>query len=177
MLADLERIVVWENTMPPTSTLDNLVSNPEQVRIIPIRSLADEEIDALVADKARYLGGRYTDFSGPNAGFMSWATAFERDIDAAEAMSFYENEMAAPAGWGLGPGTRTSLGDAGLVFEGVTTRLMGAPGDPVPMQLYLWRHGNVLLALGGWFDFDRDELRRVAEGMDARAIAVASDGR
>lgn len=172
VLNDLERIVVWEDTMPPTWTLDNLVSNPEQVRIIPIRSLTDEEIDALVADKARYLGGRYTDFSGPDSVFISWATAFERDVDAAEAMGFYEDEMAAPSGWGLGPGTSTGLGDAGLVFEGATTRLMGAPGDPVPMQLYLWRRGNVLLALGGWFEFDRDELRGIADAMDARAIAV-----
>ena len=170
-VADLEGIVLWEDTMPGTWTLDNLVSNAEQVRAIPIRSLTDEQIDALVADKSRYLGGRYTDFSGPDSIFISWATAFERDVDAGVALGFYENEMAAPAGWGLGPGTPIGLGDGGFVFEGDTTRLVGPPGDPVPMRIYLWRHGNVLLATAGWFAFDRNVLLAVAEGMDARALA------
>lgn len=51
---------------------------------------------------------------------------------------------------------------------------MGRPTgiDPVPAQIYLWRDGNLLLAVGGWFDYDAAELRAVAEGMDARAAAA-----
>jgi hypothetical protein len=39
----------------------------------------------------------------------------------------------------------------------------------LPMQIYLWRTGNLLMATAGWFDFDPNELRAVARGMDGRA--------
>ncbi len=172
-LNDLPAIVVWETTKPSTWTLDNLVSNATEVRRIPIRTLDGAALEAL-ANPPGYLGGRYTNFSGPNAVFMSLALVFERDLDAAAAMPFYEGELGADEGWGLGSGTPTHFGQSGLVFEGSTTRLTGAPGDPVRARVYLWRHGNVLLALGGWFEYQSDELEAAAAAMDQRAADLAA---
>jgi hypothetical protein len=105
---------------------------------------------------------------------MSWGTVFESPADAAAALPFYQNEMASPAAWGLQP-RPVELGDDGFVYEGETTALMGPPtgSDPIRATIYLWRNGNTLLAIAGWFDFDADELRAQAEAMDARANASA----
>jgi hypothetical protein len=171
--ADLPGIVLWEDTMPNTWTLDNLVSNPTEVRRIPIRSIADPELEAL-PNPDGYLGGRYSDFGGPDAVFISWGALFESGVQAAAALPFYQNEMEAAEGWGLGSGEPIALGSGGFVYTGETTALMGQPTgvDPIPAQLYLWRDGNLLLAVGGWFDYDAAELRAVAEGMDSRAAAA-----
>ncbi len=175
-LADLQPVVLWENSMPANWTLDDLVTNGEAVRRIPIRTLTEIELRELPVP-AGYLGGRYTTFSGPDAAFISWGLAFESAADAAAVMPFYENEMSSSEGWGLGPGVATALGDDGFVFTGETTALMGAPGEgePVPTRLYLWRAGNAVLAVGGWFDVDAAQLLAIAEGMDARAAALSKE--
>lgn len=175
-LADLQGIVLWEDTKPSTWTLDNLVSNGTQVRLIPIRSMTDAELQAMPEPRG-YLGGRYTDFSGPDAVFMSWGAVFETGPDAAAALPFYKSEMEAPNAWGLGPGLPTPVGHEGFVYTGQTRSLMGAPGgDPVPAQIYLWRTGSLLLAIGGWFDYDPQELRAVAGAIDARAAQRSRQG-
>jgi hypothetical protein len=171
--SDLPGIVLWDDTIPATWTLDNLVSNPDEVRYIPLRSAA--AIDGAAEVPRGYLGGRYTSFSGPDSIFMSWAALFATDADASATLPLYQREMAAADAWGLGPGEPIEFGDGGFVYSGETTALMGGPGssDPVRAAIYLWREGNLLLAIGGWFDFDPAELRAVAEGMDARADAVS----
>jgi hypothetical protein len=173
-VADLPAIVVWQDTKPATWMLDNLVSNTTEVRRIPIRSMAGSQIDTL-PDPPGLLGARYTNFSGPDSAFMSWAIVFERDLDAEAALPFYQHELEAQEAWGLGPGEAVPLGDEGHLFEGETTALVGQPTgvDPHPAAIYLWRDGNLLLALGGWFAFDSGELQAVAEGMDHRAAQVA----
>jgi hypothetical protein len=95
---------------------------------------------------------------------------------AGAAFNAYTSEMASADGWGLGTGTAVELGDQGLVFTGETFALMGSPPteDSVPMQLYLWRVGNLLLATGGWFEYDPAQVRLIADGMDARAAQRAS---
>ncbi len=175
-LPDLETVVLWEDTMPASWTLDNLVSNPTEVRRIPIRSMSTAEISAL-ADPAGYVGGRYADFAGPDSVYMSWAMVFDRDLDAAAALPFYENEMASLDGWGLGDGTTLALGDGGMLYDGSTTRLTGGQGDAVPARIYLWRHGNVLLALAGWFNYDPTQLDAVAAAMDGRATMLEREAR
>jgi hypothetical protein len=173
-MADLPGIVVWEDTKPPTWTLDNLVSNPHEVSVIPIRSMTATELENY-AEPFGLVGGRYTDFSGPDGAFITWGALFETEAQAAAVLPFYQGEMESINAWGLGPGVRTDLGDDGWVYTGDTTALMGQPTgrDAIPAQIYLWRDGNLLLAVGGWFDFDRAELLAVAEGMDARADALA----
>lgn len=171
--ADLVAIVVWEDTRPATWRLDNLVSNPTEVRRIPIRSLPAAQIREL-QDPPGLLAGRYTDFSGPDAAFMSWALLFESEAQAADALGFYRLELEGAQAWGLGPPVNANLGDESYRYEGETTAFVGPPTgvDPIPADVYLWRDGNVLLALGGWFDVDPAELRAVAEAMDRRADAA-----
>jgi hypothetical protein len=169
-LDDLPAIVLWDDTAPRGWTLDNLVSNPHEVMTIPFRSMGGTELDALEEPRG-YVGGRYTDFTGPGAAYMSWAALFEDAPDAEAALATYLNEMESSDAWGLGPGQPARLGDEGMVYTGETRRFLSdiAAGDPVPTQIYLWRVGNLLLATGGWFEYEPDELRAVAEGMDARA--------
>jgi hypothetical protein len=175
---DLQRVLLWENSMPASWTLDDLVTNGEAVRRIPIRTLTELELREMPVPTG-YLGGRYTTFSGPDAVFMSWGLVFESPADAAAVMPFYENEMSSSDGWGLGLGVLAALGDEGYVFTGETTALMGAPGEgePVRSQLYLWRAGNAVLAMGGWFDFDAAQLLAAAEGIDARAANLSKETR
>jgi hypothetical protein len=175
VIGDLPGIVLWQDTRPSDWTLDNLVSNPDEIRFIPIRSMTRDEFFALPVP-AGYLGGRYTDFSGPDGAYMTWSTIFVTDVQAAAALPFYQREMESADAWGLGPGAPVDLGDGGFLYDGDTTAFTGPPGtdEPVRTQIYLWRDGNVLLGLGGWFDFDADQLRTIADGMDARAEAIAS---
>jgi hypothetical protein len=177
-VTDLPSIVVWQDTMPATWTLDNLVSNPTDVRRVPIRSMTGAQIDAL-PDPPGLLAGRYTNFSGPDSVFISWATLYERDIDAAAELPFVQHELEAQEAWGHGPPSRVDLGDEGYLYEGETTALWSQPTgvDPVRSAIYLWRDGNVLLAMGGWGEFDAGELRAIAQGMDQRAMAVSQGGR
>lgn len=168
-IADLQRILVWDDTKPSDWTLDSLVTTPHDVATLPVRSVPGSE-HGLMTLPWGYVGGRYTDFSGPGGAFISWAALFETTADADAALEFYRSEMTAPDAWGVGPGEAAELGDEGMVFTGETRRLsVDALGDPVPMRLYLWRDGNLLLAFGAWFEYDPAAVRSVAEGMDARA--------
>jgi hypothetical protein len=173
-VADLSSVLVWEQTKPSTWTLDNLVSNPDEVRYIPVRSMTREQFDDLPTLPG-YVWGRYTDFSGPKGVFMSWALLFETDASAAAALPFYQHEMESTAAWGLGPGQPIDFGSGGFLYAGDTTAFTGPPGtnEPIRTQIYLWRDGNLLLAVGGWFDFDPVELRAVVEGIDDRADALS----
>ena len=165
----LTEIVVWEDTMPRDWTLDNLASNPFDVMTVPVRSMSATEFVER-EELGGYIGGRYTDFSGPDAVFISWATVFESAPQANAALEAYRFEIQSQEGWGLGPGAQVQLGDEGHVMTGETRVLMGSPpGDPVPMQLYLWRTSNLVLAVAGWFEYDPEQLRDVAEAMDGRA--------
>jgi hypothetical protein len=167
-LGDLSSIVVWQDTKPTSWTLDNLATNGDAVASIPVRTMAAEDfLDSPALDGLQ--GGRYTDFSGPDAVFISWAVLFGNARQAGAAFGAYSVEMAD--GWGLGAGATVDLGDQALVFTGETHALMGRTPteDAVPMQLYLWRIGNVVLATAGWFDYDAAQVRLIADGMDSRA--------
>lgn len=172
--ADLQSIVVWEDTMPPGWTLDNLTTNPEFVAATPVRTMPELDfLDLPALDGLQ--SGRITDFSGPNAIFISWAVLFGNAQQASAALDAYAVEMGSADGWGLGAGATVDLGDQALLFTGETFALMGntPTDDPVPMQLYLWRVGNLVLATGGWFEYDPAQVRLVAEGMDARTQSRA----
>jgi len=164
---DLERIVVWEGTKPADWTLDSLQTS--DVTEIPARTVTPPEFLAL-PELQPVVAGRYTNFTGPDSALMSWSVLFETAADAQAALPIFVNEMASADGWGLGAAAPSELGDEGMVFTGETRALMaGERTEPVPMRLYLWRRGNLLLALGGWFEYDEEQLRQVAAGMDARA--------
>ena len=171
---DLDSILVWEDTKPPTWHLDNLVSNPAQVLVIPARSMADASWIEHPAFRT-LIGGRYTDFTGQDAIFMSWGTVYSSVGGARDAYDLLAAELGGEDGWGLGSGDAIDLGDEGVVLTGTTTALMGrAPSDPVASRMYLWRIGNVVLSLGAWFDYDEVELEAVARSMDERAHSAAA---
>ena len=174
--ADLPGIVLWEDTIPAGWTLDNLVSNPWEVSVIPIRSMTGPEIDARPQPDG-LVAGRFTNGLAPNLAFMSWATLFESESQARDILPFYEREMEAADAWGLGPGEPIAFGDGGHVFTGPTTAFLGPPTgvDPTSAQIYLWRHGNLLLAVGAFDNYDRAELRALAEAMNARADAATTN--
>ena len=173
---DLPGIVLWEDTIPATWTLDNLVSNPWEVSVVPIRSMTSEEIAAL-PEPDGLVAGRYTNGLGPEIAFISWSALFETDAHAAEALPFYEHEMEAEEAWSLGPGEPIEFGEGGHLYTGTTTAFLGPPSDTneaTNAHVYLWRDGNLLLALGGYgINPDAAVLRALAEGMNARAGAAA----
>ena len=169
---DLDAILVWEDTRPSSWHLDNLVSNPSAVLAIPARSMSD---DAWLAQPAfrTLVGGRYTDFTGEDAVFMSWGTIYATVGGARDAYAQIARELGGDDGWGLGTGEPTGFGDQGEVFTGETRVPFGRePGDPVAARLHLWRAGNAVLAIGGWFDYDEAELDAVARAMEGRAAQV-----
>jgi hypothetical protein len=172
---DLDAILVWEDTKPPTWHLDNLVSNPGAVLAIPARSMSD----AAWIDHPAFAsleGARYTDFTGVDAIFMAWGAVFADVGGARDAYDLLAGELGGDHGWGLGSGASVDLGDEGTVFTGATTKLTGRiPTDPAETRMYLWRHGNVVLSLGGWFDYDEAELEAVARAMDARARGTGAE--
>jgi hypothetical protein len=173
---DLDAIVVWEDTKPPTWHLDNLVSNPNAVLAIPARSMSDAAWIEHPAF-ASLEGARYTDFTGVDAAFMSWGAVFADVGGARDAYNLLAEELGGDDGWGLGSGTSIDLGDEGTVFTGATTKLMGRQAaDPVESRMYLWRQGNVVLSLGGWFEYDEAELEAVARAMDSRATGTGDSG-
>jgi hypothetical protein len=177
--ADLPGIVLWDDTIPATWTLDNLVSNPWEVSVVPIRSMTGAEIDAR-EEPDGLVAGRYTNGLGPNVAFISWSALFESTSQAEAALPFYEHEMEAEEAWGLGPGEPIAFGDGGRLYTGTTTAFLGPPSDAEPAigaQVYLWRDGNLLLALGGYGNPDAAELRALAEGMNARADALSKTTR
>jgi hypothetical protein len=177
VMTDLPGILLWEDTKPSTWTLDNLVSNPHDVLEIPIRSMTGTEIDNL-PEPDGYVGGRYTNFSGPGGPdslYMSWGALFESDTAAAAALPLFKHELESMDAWGLGAGVQTNLGDDGWRYAGETTAFtLPRTRELVPSDVYLWRNGNALFAVGGWWDFDPAEVLAVAEGMDARAEAAAA---
>jgi hypothetical protein len=176
MAEDLDAILVWEDTKPPTWHLDNLVSNPNAVLAIPARSMSEAAWIEHPAF-ASLEGARYTDFTGVDAIFMSWGAVFADVGGARDAYSLIADELGGDDGWGLGSGEPVDLGDEGTVFTGATTKLGGRDAtEPAESRMYLWRHGNVVLSLGGWFEYDEAELEAVAQGMEARAERTGDAG-
>lgn len=177
---DLPGIVLWDDTIPANWTLDNLVSNPWEVSVVPIRSMTGEEIDAR-EEPDGLVAGRYTNGLGqPDLAFISWSALFESESQAQAALPFYEHEMEAEEAWGLGPGEPIAFGDGGRLYTGTTTAFLGPPSDTneaTEAHVYLWRDGNLLLALGGYGLYDAAVLRALAEGMDARADAASKTTR
>lgn len=170
---DLDAILVWDDTKPPSWHLDNLVSNPSQVLAIPARSVSDEAWVALPAFRD-LAGGRYTDFTGEDAVFMSWGTVYSSVGGARDAYAAIADELAGDDGWGLGRGDTVDLGDGGVLYTGTTTKAFGRQeGEAVATRMYLWRTGNAVLAVGGWFDYDAAELDAVALSMDERADSAS----
>lgn len=169
---DLAGIVLWEDTAPAGWALDSLITTPADVLTIPVRSMDGEAWQAQ-DELTEYIGGRYTDFSGEDAVYVSWAVVFRTDRAASDAFELYRWDLVSPDGWALGSEEPVALGEEALLLSGQTTALGAAGDELVSMQIYLWRTGNLLMATAGWFDFDARDLEAVARDMDRRAQRAA----
>jgi hypothetical protein len=102
-------------------------------------------------------------------GFVTWSALYETEAQAEAAFDALVNEHeSALVGWGLVPSTTApGLGDESVLYD-------GAAYDFDDARIYLWRVNNVLLAavavdVAAVDSAVADQLRGIAEGMDARA--------
>ena len=156
---DLPAIVVPADEGPAGMQLDNTYDD-ERILLRPIISVTG--VDAIpYLEQPGFVAGRYTEFSDATAGLLSWAALFEAPADAERSLELYVAEVESVDGYGLDRRADLAFGDEGGFFD------HDDPEDTV--QVVLWRSGNVVMAAATYGDFDPDQLREVAEGMNARA--------
>lgn len=174
-VTSLEEIVIGESRLPIEWALDRTVVDRSAVITYPTRSTesaADARalLDTLVAGIATEITGSADD------DYVSWVAEFRSAEDADRILAVYLEDFASRDGWALAPnGTSTADGPEGASFVGRTTRLVaGAPaGDPVPAIIRIWRVGNVLVAICGFFEYDEGLVHFVGDNMAARARTYA----
>jgi hypothetical protein len=166
---DLPSIVLSAD-LPTGWTLEDTVSANSKIILYPTRSAAGS--DRAIGVVGTLVGGQANEFSGPaGAGaYVSWVALFDTAEHAQRALEIYLPDFESADGWGLEPATLPALGDESHLFSGATHRFVaGPPGtEAVPSRIYIWRVGTLLLAAGGFFDYDEATLRSVALEMDAR---------
>jgi hypothetical protein len=169
-VTSLDEIVLGEAHAVPGMSLDTTDRDATHVIVYPTRSarateLAVRELDAFVA-------GIVTELSGSDSVMVSWVAEFRTPSDAERALAVYLEDFSAPDGWDLElVGTSTADGPEGANFEGSTTRFLpGLPGDEaVPAFVRVWRYENVLLAIGGFHDYDDGLIHYLGDNMAGRA--------
>jgi hypothetical protein len=144
--------------------------------VYPTRSARAAE--AALEEAAAVLGGIATEYTSPDAAYVSWAVVFRTEAAAQRVVAVYESDFIAPRSWGLERvSTEGPDGVEGAVYEGATTRFMPGPAsaDPVPTTIRLWRVKNLLLALGAFFEFETGGgLHLIGDNMVARARHIAA---
>jgi hypothetical protein len=156
---DLPAIVLPADDGPDGMQHDNTYDD-ERVLLRPIISVTGTDAIPYL-EQPGYVAGRYTEFSHETAGLLSWAVLFETAEDAQRSLDLYIEEVESGAGYGLGNRADLAFGDEGGFWD---------DDDPEnDIQVVLWRSGNLVMAAATYGDFDPDELRSVAEQMDARS--------
>jgi len=156
---DLPAIVVPADKAPAGMQHDNTYDD-ERILIRPIISVTGTDAIPYL-EQPGFVAGRYTEFSDATAGLLSWAALFETPADAERSLKLYVAEVESEQGYGLGNRADISFGDEGGFFD---------DDDPEnTAQVVLWRSGNLVMAAATYGEFDPDELRSIAEGMDDRA--------
>jgi hypothetical protein len=156
---DLPAIVVPEDDGPDGMQHDNTF-NDERILLRPIISVTGTDAIPYL-EQPGYVAGRYTEFSGATTGLLSWAALFETPEDAQRSLALYVEEVQADDGYALDNRAQMDLGDEGAFYD--------ATDSSNETQVILWRTGNLVLAAATYGPFDPDELRSIAEQMDARA--------
>ena len=156
---DLPAIVVPEDDGPDGMQHDNTF-NDERILLRPIISVTGTDAIPYLEQRG-YVAGRYTEFSSATAGLLSWAALFETPEDAQRSLALYVEEVQADDGYALDNRAQMDLGDEGAFYD--------ATDSSNETQVILWRTGNLVLAAATYGPFDPDELRSIAEQMDARA--------
>ena len=178
-VADLPEILLTADRNPAGWSLDNTLQERMELLLYPTRS--GEAIQQMTDQRDAFLGGLATEFTdGPDAVYICWGGVFRTEADAERAADILVADFESAEGWGLT--TDSSQGPAGLegaVYEGTTTRfLAGSPSeDAVPAHIRLWRIDNLILALGGFFDYDASGgLHFIGDNMMGRARRVSGHG-
>ncbi len=157
---DLPAIVVPADHAPAGMQHD-ITYDDERILLRPIISVTGTAAVDPYLEQPGFVAGRYTEFSDATAGLLSWAALFETPADAERSLELYVEEVESEDGYGLGRRANIAFGDEGGYFD------HDDPEDTA--QVVLWRSGNLVMAAATYGDFDPDQLRAVAEGMDARA--------
>lgn len=133
----------------------------------PMRSTALADLDG-------FVDGRTTEMCGTGAAdqplgcLLAWAALFETVDQAERAYDLYLADFAAPDGWNVPPGSRSEaagLGDEAVLYTNVRDPHQDGP----PLDVFLWREANLVMAVVGVAEMDVDALRVVADDMQARA--------
>jgi len=159
--SELPEIVMNADDAPAGMDLDGIFSDRNEVLLRPIMSVEGADA-APYTQQPGFLAGRYTEFSGEEAGVLSWAALFATPEDADQALQLYMDEVTSDDGYGLNSEEDIALGDEGAFYSDGNDPAFNA-------QVYLWRVGNLVLAAATYGDFDPDQLGQLAEGMDDRA--------
>jgi hypothetical protein len=174
-VTSLQEIVIGESLLAKGWTLDQTIVDRSAVIMYPTRS-EDASADAR-AQLGTLVAGIVTEITGSGDDvYMSWVAEFRTEEDADRMLAFYLEDFESRNGWGLTlDGTSTADAPEGANFVGRTTRLAsGAPsGDPVPAAIRIWRAGNVLVAIGGFFQYDERLVHFLGDSMAARARSYA----
>ena len=156
---DLPEIVIAPGEQPEGMGHDNTFDD-ERILLRPIISV--QGTDAIpYLEQPGYVAGRYTEFSDDLTGLLSWGALFETPEDAERSLALYADEVQSDDGYGLDNRVDVDLGDEGAFYD--------ATDSSNETMVILWRNGNLVLAAATYGPFDPDELRSVAEDMDAAA--------
>jgi hypothetical protein len=158
--SELPQIVMNANQAPPGMNLDGIYTEGNDVLLRPIISVTGPDA-APYLEQPGFAAGRYTEFSDADQQvILSWAALYQTPADAERARVLYAEELESEAGYGLT--ANVDFGDVGAYYSDDAD-----PQDDA--KVYLWRVGNLVLAAATIGDYDPDQMRSVAEGMDERA--------
>ena len=153
--SELPEIVMNADQAPPGMNLDGIYTEGNDVLLRPIISVTGPEQRRTWSSPA-LSAGRYTEFSDADQQvILSWAALYERRRCRAGPV-LYAEELESEAGYGLTASTISATSEP-------TTRTTRPQDDT---KVYLWRVGNLVLAAATIGDYDPDQMRSVAEGMD-----------
>ena len=153
---DLPSIVLTQANAPAGLTVDATESGAAAL-VVPLRP------GGPIIDQTAFVDSLMTNLNTTETGgYVSWSALFETAADAEVAFDYLVAEHGL-VGWGMTrSGVSPGLGDESVSFTGAAYDIFETN------QTYLWRVGNLVLAAVGVGDFDPDQVRSIADLMDAR---------
>lgn len=159
---DLAAIVLAPDAAPAGVHNDTVVEGtPVLTRVV----ISGRDLEFL--GLTGFAAGRYSQFSGEGGLLLSLGLLFDTDTDAERAFDLYLDELRSDEGYGAGAGAG-GVG-AGLGQEGTCAEFDNPALDGLHENACLWRQGTLVLLAGG--TLERDVIRSIADGMDARALS------
>ena len=160
-IEDLDRIVVTAVNAPAGLTVDDELRGQEAleqpVALLPETTFTQQPgfVDARMTRLGTSGPGSYWE----EGGYVTWAALYLAPGSAATAFAVLVEEHVI--GWGMEEVGRPPFGDDGVTLEG--------PAYGFDTLLYVWRAGNLLLAVAGLGPRTTEsELQSIAAATDAR---------